>query len=113
MATEYGNWAFIIGVVLAIVLGLFGTYIGYVTEITYLMIILGLIVGFFNIGHKDAVNFLIAAIALLAVGAAGLELLPVIGPYIGGILTQIAVFVAPAAVLVALKAVYELAYKKK
>jgi len=113
MATEYGNWAFIIGVVLAIILGLFGTYIGYVTEITYLMIILGLIVGFFNIGHKDAVNFLIAAIALLAVGAAGLEMLPVVGTYIGGILTQIAVFVAPAAVLVALKAVYEMAYKKK
>ena len=112
MSTKYGNWAFIIGVVLAIVLRLFGTYIGYVNEITYLMIILGLIVGFFNIGHKDTVNFLIAAIALLAVGAAGLETLPVIGLYIGGILTQIAVFVAPAAILVALKAVYELAYKK-
>jgi len=114
MASEYGNWAFMIGVVLAIVLGLFGAYIpAYIEMITYVMIILGLIVGFYNIGHKDAVNFLITAIALLAVGGAGLEMLPVIGSYVGGILTQIAVFVAPAAVLVALKAVYEMAYKKK
>ena len=114
MATKYGNWAFMIGVVLAIILGLFGAYIpAYVETITYIMVILGLIVGFYNITQKEAINFLIAAIALLAVGAAGLETLPVIGPYIGGILTQIAVFVAPAAVLVALKAVYDLAYKKK
>jgi len=114
MATEYGNWAFIIGVVLAIILGLFGGFVeGYQETITYIMIILGLIVGFYNIAHKEAVNFLIAAIALLAVGGAGLEMLPVIGGFVGGILTQIAVFVAPAAVLVALKAVYEMAYKKK
>jgi hypothetical protein len=114
MNKEYGNYAFIIGVVLAIIMGLFGGFVTeYVETITYIMIILGLIVGFYNIGHKDAVNFLIAAIALLAVGGAGLEMLPMIGMYVGGILTQIAVFVAPAAVLVALKAVYEMAYKKK
>ena len=113
MATEYGNWAFIIGVVLAIIMGLFGVYVStYVETITYIMIILGLIVGFYNIAHKEAVNFLIAAIALLAVGAAGLETLPVIGVYLGGILTQIAVFVAPAAVIVALKAIWSLGYKK-
>ncbi len=114
MATKYGNYAFIVGVVLAIILGLFGTYIPvYIETITYIMVILGLIVGFYNIGHKETVNFLIAAIALLAVGAAGLETLPVIGLYVGGILMQIAVFVAPAAIIVALKAVYDLAYKKK
>ncbi len=113
--SEYGNWAFIIGVVLAIILGLFSGFVAteYQEIITYIMIILGLVVGFYNIGQKEAVNFLIAAIALLAVGGAGLETLPVIGSYIGGILTQIAVFVAPAAILVALKAVYEMVYKKK
>jgi len=111
--TKLGSYAFIIGVILAIILGLFGAYIPeYVEWITYLMIILGLIVGFLNIAEKQAFDFLIAAIALLAVGGAGLELLPTIGMYIGGILTQIAVFVAPAAVIVALKAIWDLAYKK-
>lgn len=114
MATNYGNWAFIVGVVLAIILGLFSAYIPvYIETITYIMVILGLIVGFYNIAQKEAVNFLIAAIALLAVGATGLKALPVIGIYLDGILTQIAVFVAPAAIIVALKAVYELAYRKK
>ena len=113
MSTKYGNWAFIIGVVLAIIMGIFEGFVaGYTEIITYIMIVLGLVVGFFNIGHKEAVNFLIAAIALLAVGGAGLEMLPVIGSYVGAVLTQIAVFVAPAAILVALKAVYDLAYKK-
>lgn len=114
MGTDYGNWAFIIGVVLAIIMGIFGGFVaGYTETITYIMIILGLIVGLYNIAHKEAVNFLIAAIALLAVGGAGLETLPVIGSYVGAVLTQIAVFVAPAAILVALKAVYEMGYKKE
>ena len=113
MMTQYGNWAFIIGVVLAIVLGLFGAYIGYTTEITYIMIILGLIVGFYNVTRKETVNFLIVAIALLVAGGIGLEMLPVIGTYVGGILSHITVFIAPAAILVALKAVYEMGYKKK
>ena len=115
MATNYGNWAFILGVVLAIILGLFGTYITADVQqgITWLLIILGLIVGFANIGQKETFNFLIAAIALLAVGGAGLQTLPVVGDYIGPILTNIATFVAPAAVLIALKAIYDLAYKKK
>jgi hydrogenase/urease accessory protein HupE len=114
METKYGNWAFIIGVILAIILGLFGAYIpAYTDVITYIVIVLGLIVGFANISHKEATNFLISAIALLAVGTAGLEILPVVGSYIGGVLTKIVAFVAPAAVIVALKAVYDFEYKKK
>jgi hydrogenase/urease accessory protein HupE len=114
MDTKYGNWAFIIGVILAIILGLFGASMpAYAELITYIVIILGLIVGFANIAQKEATIFLISAITLLAVGGAGLELLPVIGSYIGGILTKIVAFVAPAAIIVALKAVYDSAYKKK
>jgi len=114
MEAKYGNLAFIIGVILAIILGLFGASIPeYADVITYIVIVLGLIVGFANISHKEATNFLISAIALLAVGTAGLEILPVVGTYIGGILTKIVAFVAPAAVIVALKAVYDFEYKKK
>ncbi len=116
MDAKYGNWAFIIGVVLAIILGLFGELEGlktYAVTITYIVIILGLIVGFANISHKEATSFLISAIALLAVGTAGLEILPMVGTYLGGILTKIVAFVAPAAVIVALKAVYDFEYKKK
>ena len=111
---QIGNWAFILGVVLAIILGVAGSYVAaYAESIVYLLIILGLIVGFVNVKQKEAFNFLIASIALLAVGAAGLGDLPVVGMYIGPILTNIATFVAPAAIIVALKAIYDLAYKPK
>jgi Na+/H+ antiporter NhaB len=114
MEAKYGSWAFIVGVVLAIILGLFSTFISAYTEaITYIVIILGLIVGFLNMSHKEATNFLISAITLLAVGTAGLEILPVVGTYVGSVLTKIIAFVAPAAVIIALKAVYDFEYKKK
>jgi len=113
---NYGSWAFIIGVVLAIILGLFGQAVeAYRTYITAILVIIGLIVGFVNIGEKDATNFLIAAIALLATNTVtswtSLNVV-MIGDYIAGILNNIGIFVAPAAVLVALKAIYGLAYKK-
>jgi hypothetical protein len=76
-----------------------------------ILVVLGLIVGFINIGVKETHDFLVAVIALLLAGTAGLGNLPAIGTYIGAILTNITTFVAPAAVIVALKAVWELARK--
>jgi len=113
-----GSWAFIAGVVLAIILGLFGqmvaTYKGFIVTI---LVIIGLIVGLINIGDKETTNFLIAAIALLAANTVtqwtSLDVIGNISTYIAGILGGIATFVAPAAVLVALKAIYDMAYKKQ
>ena len=107
---QLGDWAFMGGVILAIVLGLLGSYLtAYAEMITYLLVILGVIVGFVNIKQKETFNFLIAAIALLAAGGAGLNTLPAIGTYIGTILINIATFVAPAVIVVSLKAINDLA----
>lgn len=61
-------------------------------------------------------HFLIAAIALLATNTltqwTSLNVV-MIGDYIAGILNGIGLFVAPAAVIVALKAIYDLGYKQK
>ncbi len=103
---ELGHWSFIAGVILAILAGLLGA--AYADMVAMVLVVLGLIVGFLNISEKEVSDFLIAAIALLLTGAAGLEALPVVGMYLGPILTNIATFVAPAVVIVALKAVYEL-----
>jgi uncharacterized membrane protein YccC len=111
---NYGSWAFIIGVVLAIVLGLFGNFIelSIQTLISYLLVVIGLVVGFYNMNQKEAVNFLIVAIALMTVGAAGLQTLPIVGDIVKPILTYIIAFVAPAALIMGLKALYDLSYKK-
>jgi len=109
-----GEWVFILGVVIAIIAGLAYQAMDITSAqyITVVLVVLGLIVGFLNIGDKNITNFLIAAIALVAVGAANLNQIPFIGSYLGYMVLNIAAFVAPAALVVALKAVYNLASKK-
>jgi len=70
-----------------------------------------LIVGFLNISEKESTSFLIAAAALLITGTAGdtLAIIPTIGSYLQAIVQNIAVFVTPAAVVVALKSIKSLA----
>ena len=109
-----GEWVFILGVVIAIIAGLAYsamdiTSAGYITVV---LVVLGLVVGFLNIRDKEMTNFLIAVIAIVAVGAANLEEIPLIGMYLRYMVLNIAAFVAPAALVVALKSVYNMASKK-
>jgi len=109
-----GGWAFILGVIVAIIAGLAaGLVASYAGWITLLLVILGLIVGFLNIADKQTQGFLIAAIALMAVGTANLAsintVLPGVGTAIAYIVQNVAAFVMPAALVVALKEVYNIA----
>lgn len=111
-----GSWAFILGVVIAIIAGIVAGVVGLETFtagiITLILVILGLIVGFLNINEKEVTNFLIAAIALIAVGTANLGsvnfVIPVLGTVLQALVLNIAVFVAPAALVVSLKAIHKL-----
>jgi hypothetical protein len=110
MDQKIGSWAFIIGVILAILGGVFSSAMAeYAATITLVLVILGLIVGFLNIGDKEVTPFLIAAIALMLVKSAELEAIPEVGSYLVSIVNNIAAFVAPAALIVALIEVYRLA----
>ncbi len=111
VSQRIGGWAFILGVVIAIIAGLAAGALDVVTAgyVTLVLVILGLIVGFLNIGDKDVTGFLIAAIALMAVGTANLSAIPYIGVFLSAMVMNIAAFVAPAALVVALKEVYNLA----
>jgi chromate transport protein ChrA len=104
-----GELAFFVGLLLAIVAGFFTLPLDVVTII---LIILGLVVGFLNITSKETTGFLIASVALLVAGSAGLDKIPLIGGWVYPILINIITFVTPAALIVALKAVYQLARKK-
>ena len=108
-----GGWAFILGVVIAIIAGLAAGYLDAVSAgyVALVLVILGLIVGFLNLNDKEIQPFLVAAIALMLmqVSAGGLNLIPYIGIYLTSMVQNIAVFVMPAALVVALKAVYKLA----
>ena len=109
MATEQhvpsrlGEWAFIAGVILAIILGLFPSLDSQGVSTLFLM--LGVVVGFVNVTKKETHNFLLAAIALLIVGTGGLQDIPAVGTFFSQVFYNITSFVAPAVVIVAFKSV--------
>jgi hypothetical protein len=109
--TTWGEWAFFAGLVVAIVLGISpaGATAPWVGPT---MAVLGLLIGFLNISAQETTKFLVAAVTLLVVGSAGVQSLPWVGSYMDAILWNISQFVAPAALIVALKAVLEMARGK-
>lgn len=128
---NYGEWAFLLGVLLALFIGLFSGYLGssVIGYVYAVLVLLGLVVGFLNIRDKEMSSFLIATIALIAassswqpvigaltavmtqagVGNVALEL----ASWINGFFAALVSFVSPAAFVVALKSIYNMAAKQK
>ncbi len=103
-----GAWAFIIGLIISVFLGLFDNSPS--TLILTILIVLGLIIGFLNITEKEVQGFLLACISLLLVGSVlNISVFPLLGDQIQGIITNIILFIAPAALVVAIKQVFLLA----
>ena len=73
------------------------------------LVVLGLVVGLVNLTTKETTPFLIAALALMLSGIVNLSLIPGIGVCLSSSLSNIVVFVVPAAVIVGLKSVWRLA----
>lgn len=107
MTYYLGKWAFIIGILLAILTGFFNLY-----NIAIALVFLGLIVGFLNVAKKEVMLFLIAVIALLVIGLSSISALNVLGCNISGwletVIGNFIVFIAAAGLVVAIKAVYQL-----
>ncbi len=103
-----GAWAFLIGVILAIVVGLLG--LG-ATEGTYaiVLVILGIIIGLLNIGGAELKEFMLAGTVLVIVSALGGQTYLGLIPYVGEIIKALVVLFVPATIVVALKAVFVLA----
>jgi len=109
MEKKIGQYSFIVGVIISIILGL-ALPIGAQATVwlTSILVILGLIVGFLNVVGKETKDFLMVAAILVIVtyaGGASAELGSVlyIGPYLSGIFGAILAFIVPATVVVALK----------
>src|SRR3989344_3892059 len=101
MMQKVGSWAFVLGLIIAVVMAFMGT--GGTT--IWILAVLGLIVGLLNVTGKEIHLFLVAAIAFL-VSAQGINLIwEALKPYVANIV----VFVAPATAVVALRALYDLA----
>ena len=106
---------FFIGLSLAIVVGVFynvfnsilGVHTSRVLVTTF--VLLGTIVGLFNLTAKETLPFLIASIALMLAGIVNLNLVYGVGEVLRPILSNIVVFVVPGAIIVAMKTIWKLA----
>lgn len=102
MRINFGGIAFIVGLILAVFISLFGADVG--SWATWTLAALGLVVGLLNVTGKEAGRFLIAAIAFIvtfsSLGAIFAPM-PVVGNFIKSFFEQLVVFMAPATAVVA------------
>jgi len=111
-----GAYAFLVGVIFAIVVGLTQKVLDINhSNIPYaVLVILGIIIGFLNIGNKDSLTFLIASLALVIVSGFGQSALIYISniPILSSLTTILAALLllfVPATIIVALKVVFNIA----
>lgn len=114
-------WAFLIGVLLAIIIGLSTTLISipvlttYSKQIYAILVLLGIFVGFMNVTGKDSHTFLMAGAVLVIVSRFGMD--GVSGTLIGvgiadavrSVFAALLALFAPATIIVALKTVFSIA----
>ena len=111
VSEKVGGWSFIIGALVAVILGVIPSTAG-TNWVVGLLLVLGVVVGFLNISAKEVVPFLVACVAfLVAVPAFGIAMASfgTSFDWLSRILTHIGVFVVPAAVIASVKAIAALA----
>ena len=104
-----GAWAFLIGFILAVVLGM--GYTGpYQANILWVVFLLGVVVGLLNISTKEMHGFLISGTVLVLVSFLGIEVgvfaPEIVGPTITNILKGILTLFVPATIIAALRAAW-------
>ena len=115
---KLGKYAFIACIMIAVVAGVASVFVNFSSAwIALVLVILGVVVGFTTITEKEVTPFLLAAIALTVASSGGWfliinEAVAKLGTVINSILYNIASFVAPTAIILATKMIYELANKK-
>jgi hypothetical protein len=100
-----GGWAFLVGVIIAIIVGFIGTPS---SAILTTLVIIGILIGLFNIADKEASSFLISGVVLVIVGALGGNAFGSL-TIITGILSALMAIFVPATIIVAIKNVLSIA----
>lgn len=106
-------YAFTTGVVVALVLGLVSTWVqAWVPLLTSLLVLAGVVVGFFNITPnetRDYVLFVTALVVVTSLSQDAFGAVQGVGPYLQGMLGAILAFIVPSVIVVGIKAVINLA----
>jgi hypothetical protein len=109
-----GKVAFIVGVLFAIIGGIWGGKSVPTNEVVVIVLLgAGVLIGLLNITAKEGTAVLTAAVALIILGIWGftpafqpvLDLSQVLGENVIGVVCAFALLMAPAAIIIAIKAV--------
>ena len=132
---KIARWAFAAFVIIAIVMGLVVGYMAWNANNTYnfgwsdtnvqntngyvtlVLLILGIVVGLVSITTKEVKLFLIATIALIVASISNVwspldTISPLLAYWADGILRYIVAFVAPAAVIIAIRSIFRMEQEK-
>ena len=104
-ANVVGSWAFLVGVLLAVVLGLIGNF-----SQTWMivLVVIGLLVGLLNVVGDEVTPFMMSGVVLIIASAFGGAVLANV-PLVSSVLNSLLVIFVPATVIVAIKNVFNLA----
>jgi hypothetical protein len=112
----WGAYAFLVGVILAVIFGLFNHSLESAGVVFYsALVFIGLIVGFINVGDKNSGTFLMASVAMVIVGALGNQPLNYVAAHnyvvtaLRNILGSLLVLFVPVTIIVSLKTVFSMA----
>ncbi len=112
----WGAYAFLVGVVLAVMLGLFNKSLESAGGLFYsALVLIGLIVGIMNSGDKNSQTFLLASLSIVLVGSLGVDALVYIPTdnyvvsLLRNVLGSLSLLFVPATIVVALKTVFSMA----
>ena len=100
-----GGWAFLIGVVLAVVLGFLGNIN---STMAIILVIIGIVIGLLNIADKEIAPFLMSGAVLVIVSAFGQNALGVVEK-VSDIVDALLILFVPATIVVAVRHVLTLA----
>ncbi|MBT4651515.1 hypothetical protein HOC13_03245 [Candidatus Woesearchaeota archaeon] len=109
-----GSWSFLVGLILAILLGLgISALEPYQGTLLWVVFLLGVVVGLLNITGQEVGAFLTSGTVLVLVSFLGLQvgIFESVAPAIYGILLGILTLFVPATIIVALRSVFVLAKK--
>ena len=102
-----GSWAFLIGLVIAVIVGFgFGGNLNQGMVLT--LFVIGLIVGLLNVAAEEATPFLMSGVVLVIVASLSKDVLSTVA-FIGSVLDALLILFVPATVIVAVKNVFQLA----
>ncbi|MFH1642737.1 MAG: hypothetical protein ABIC04_07625 [Nanoarchaeota archaeon] len=117
MEKKVGEYSFVVGVIIAVILGLALPVGDALTGVlTSVLVVLGLVVGFLNVTGKETKEYLTVGTVLVLVAYAGsaggtLGGVMYVGQYFEGVFRAILAFVVPAIIIVGLKDILALSKK--